>query len=106
MKKFRIYINDTHVGDYEGIDEANALDQYARDAGFTDYESSKLSQDDTEELVEFAAYLVTENGENKGTYYAPNKGYAMSAYTETKGSSDFFSYVNAHPGTKLNATRL
>ena len=48
MKKFRVWINQYDMGTFEGIDEANALDQYARDAGYQDWKSIEEPSDEVE----------------------------------------------------------
>lgn len=49
MKNFRIWINQYDMGVYQGINEANALDQYARDAGFESW--AETVEDDDEVTV-------------------------------------------------------
>lgn len=34
MKKYKVWINMCDMGIYEGIDEEDALERYARDAGY------------------------------------------------------------------------
>ena len=53
MKKYTIWINQYDMGVFEGVDEANALDQYARDAGYKNW--SEIEEDDEVEVLEWAA---------------------------------------------------
>jgi hypothetical protein len=39
MAHYRIFANGTDMGTYEGLDEDAALDSYAQDAGYADYDS-------------------------------------------------------------------
>lgn len=48
MKKFDIWVNQYNMGTFEGTDEANALDQYARDAGYADWKSIEEPADEVQ----------------------------------------------------------
>lgn len=48
MKKFTIWINQFNMGAFEGVDEANALDQFARDAGFENWAETEDADDEVE----------------------------------------------------------
>lgn len=54
MKKFTIWINQFNMGAFEGVDEANALDQFARDAGFENWAETE-DADDEVEIFEWTA---------------------------------------------------
>jgi hypothetical protein len=45
MKKFTIWVNQFDMGSFEGVDEKNALDQYARDAGYRDWAEIQDAKD-------------------------------------------------------------
>lgn len=54
MKKFEIWVNQFNMGTFEGINEANALDQYARDAGYRNWAEIE-DEDDEVEIFEWTA---------------------------------------------------
>lgn len=54
MKKFTIWVNQFDMGSFEGTDEANALDQYARDAGYRNWAEIE-DEDDEVEIFEWTA---------------------------------------------------
>jgi hypothetical protein len=45
MKKFTIWVNQFDMGSFEGVDEKNALDQYARDAGYKNWKEIEDAKD-------------------------------------------------------------
>lgn len=48
MKRYTIWINQYDMGIFEGVDEANALDQYARDAGYENWKSIEEPDDEVQ----------------------------------------------------------
>ena len=48
MKKFDIWVNQYNMGTFEGVDEENALDQYARDAGYRDWTEIQEDEDEVQ----------------------------------------------------------
>lgn len=48
MKKFTIWVNQFDMGTFEGVDEENALDQYARDAGYGSWKEIEEPEDEVD----------------------------------------------------------
>ncbi|AFH21688.1 hypothetical protein OSG_eHP7_00035 [environmental Halophage eHP-7] len=49
---FQLVANGTDMGTYQGADEEDALDAYARDAGYTDYDELAEEHGDEAEATE------------------------------------------------------
>lgn len=58
MKKYKIWINMFDMGVYEGADEKDALNRYARDAGYKDWK--EIAEGDLRQVREKDGVKVFE----------------------------------------------
>ncbi|KDB50537.1 hypothetical protein X805_38710 [Sphaerotilus natans subsp. natans DSM 6575] len=105
MTTFIVFANGTNMGEYRAETQVGALDQYARDAGYTDYDDivAQFSDDatahriDTPRLIrdaeEATGNLAQQDAYGDGVVLIGNKSFATYAdLAEHIGRdiSDFF----------------